>query len=94
MFEEIMFFEKKSDKYSIEDMHTFGWKFRYKDNQYGNFIANRKGTGKYYYETWKDEEGNLQEERCEYYETIELTPKHQILILEKMLETMKRLANE
>jgi len=94
MFEEIIIFEKKSDEYSFLDYHTFGWKFKYKDNQYGNFISNRKGTGRYYYDVWKDDDGNEHEERCEYYKIVELEPKHQILILEKMLETMKRLTNE
>ena len=92
MFENLVFIEKKSD--SIEDIHTFGWKFKYKGNQYGNYICNRKGTGRYYYAVREDDDGNREEARCEHYETIELEPKHQILMLEKMLETMKRLTNE
>lgn len=85
LFEDIKIFNKKG---GVPFVHTIGWKFTYKKNQYGNYISDQVSTGRTY--TYWDVEEECEYER-EIMKTISITPKMEIALMEKMIEVMKRL---
>jgi len=91
MFKDIKIIEKEGGINPLKPIHTIGWKFGYKGNKYGNFISDQKHTGKFITYQSIDDEDNPYEVKQEIMKTVPLTPKDQILLLENMIEVMKKL---
>ena len=88
MFENIQIIEKKGGNGLLKKVHTMGWKFTYKKDQYGNYISDQVPTGKFF-KYWDDEENC----ECEHeiMKTVPITPKKQIALMENMIQTMRKL---
>ena len=89
LFEDIKIYDKKGG--ILTPIHTIGWKFSYKGNQYGNLISDQVGTGKFYtyWECYDD--GEPFEVTNEIMRTVPITPKKEIALMENMIEVMKKL---
>jgi len=83
MFKDIKIIEKEGGINPLKPIHTIGWKFGYK--------GNKKHTGKFITYQSIDDEDNPYEVKQEIMKTVPLTPKDQILLLENMIEVMKKL---
>jgi len=87
LFEDIKIIDIKSG--ILKPIHTIGWKFTYKKNEYGDYISDQVGTGKYC-KYWDEDEG-CECER-EIMKTVPITPKKEIALMENMVEAMKKIA--
>jgi len=86
LFKDIKIIEKKG---GIKPIHTIGWKFEYKKNQYGNFISDQIPTGKYV-KYW-DEEENCECERP-VMKKVPITLEDQIGLMKNMIAVMEALS--
>lgn len=92
LFKDIKFIEKYGGEFQLQPVHTIGWKFKFKENTYGNYIADRVSTGEFYeHEVWDEDTGEVYKEKVEIYKQEDITPEKEIVLLENMIETMKRL---
>lgn len=85
LFKDIKIIEKKG---GFRPVHTIGWKFTYKKNQYGNYISDQVGTGKTY--TYWDEDEECECQR-EIMKTVPITPKEEIVLMKNMVKAMELL---
>ena len=88
IFKDIKIIEKKGGWGLHKQVHTIGWKFEYKGNQYGNYISDQVPTGETY-TYWDDDE----EAECigHVMKTVPLTGKDQIGLMKNMIEAMEKL---
>ena len=89
LFENVKIFDRKGG--ILKKIHTIGWKFTYKKNQYGNYISDQVPTGKSY--TYWDDEKNCECERG-IMKTVSITPKKEIALMKNMIEVMKKLSKK
>ncbi len=92
LFKDIKIINKKGG--ILKSIHTIGWKFTYKGNQYGNYISDQEPTGRYMtIPAGYDDDGDYYEEyEREIYKTVPITPKKEIALMENMIKVMKKLA--
>ena len=94
LFEDIKIIDKKGGWGLHKPVHTLGWKFTYKKNQYGNFISDQKGTGKFSTYIQTDDDGESYEVTNEIMKTVPITPKAEIALMKNMVEAMERLVKK
>ena len=88
MFEDIQFFIKRHSG----NFMTMGWKFKYKDDIYSNYIDNRlEGTTKIEYRKYFEEDGEMIELPIEVFDLYgEVIPlEKQIGLVKNMVKTME-----
>lgn len=91
MFKDTRIIEKRGGINPLKPIHTFGWKFEYKERKYVNFISDQKPTGKYRKVSGYDDDGEYYEGLEEIYKIVPITPQAQIALMKNMVASMEEI---